>query len=106
MLVSIVYPCVSKPNNERAMRVKTPMYIYHNKGKVEPFLSNEVVQRYSGDDRVIRRLAPLTKLILPVQADEQRLEPFLYFTADRNNSDSCTCWILHATAMEKYTLCS
>ena len=38
--------------------------VTNNEGKAEPFLSNEVVQWYSGDDRAIRWLAPLTKLIL------------------------------------------
>ena len=41
--------------------------VTNNEGKAEPFLSNEVVQWYSGDDRAIRWLAPLTKLILASQ---------------------------------------
>ena len=62
------------------------MVTYVAKGR-QPFLFSEVVQRYSGDEKVICWLAPLTKLIKSVQADDQGLEPFLYFTADRNSSD-------------------
>ena len=46
--------------------VKTPMcqirngYL-HNEEKAESILFSEVVQRYSGDEKVIRRQAPLTK---------------------------------------------
>ena len=92
-LMSIFYPCVSKRNDEISMRGKTPTcqtrngYIYLA-GERQPFLFSEVVQRYSGDEKVICWLAPLTKLIKSVEADDQRLEPFLYFTADRNSSDS------------------
>ena len=35
----------------------------HNEEKVESILFSEVVQRYSGDEKVIRWQAPLTKLI-------------------------------------------
>ena len=35
----------------------------HNEEKAESILFSEVVQRYSGDEKVIRREAPLTKLI-------------------------------------------
>ena len=54
----------------------------------QPFLFSEVVQR--GRSAILRRWKSylLTKLIWSVQADDQRLEPFLYFTADRNSSDS------------------
>ena len=62
------------------------MVTYVAKGR-QPFLFNEFVQRYSGDEKLICWLGPLTKLIKSVQADDQRLEPFLYFPADRNNSD-------------------
>ena len=34
-----------------------------NEEKAESILFREVVQRYSGDEKVIRRQAPLTKLI-------------------------------------------
>ena len=76
------------------MIVETPMcqtrngYL-HNEGKAESILLSEVVQRYAGDEKVIRCQAPLTKLIQLVQADDQRLEPFLYFTVDRNGSNPC-----------------
>ena len=75
------------------INVKTPMcqtrngYL-HNEAKAESTLFSEVVQRYSGDEKVICWLAPLTKFIQSVQAHNQRLKPFLYFTADRNSSDS------------------
>ena len=35
----------------------------HNEEKAESILFSEVVQRYSGDEKVIRWQAPLTKLI-------------------------------------------
>ena len=35
----------------------------HNEEKAESILFSEVVQRYSGDEKVIRCQAPLTKLI-------------------------------------------
>ena len=50
------------------INVKTPMnqtrngYL-HNEEKAESILFSEVVQRYSGDEKVIRWQAPLTKLI-------------------------------------------
>ena len=50
------------------INVKTPMsqtrngYL-HNEEKAESSLFSEVVQRYSGDEKVIRWQAPLTKLI-------------------------------------------
>ena len=50
------------------INVKTPMCqkrngFLHNEEKAESILLSEVVQRYSGDEKVIRRQAPLTKLI-------------------------------------------
>ena len=48
------------------INVKTPMcqtrngYL-HNEEKAESILFSEVVQRYSGDEKVIRCQAPLTK---------------------------------------------
>ena len=59
LLVSIVYPCVSKQNNEISMRVKTPTcqtrngYL-NNEKRAESFSLSEVVQRFSGDGKVIR----------------------------------------------------
>ena len=50
------------------INVKTPMsqtrndYL-HNEEKAASSLFSEVVQRYSGDEKVIRWQAPLTKLI-------------------------------------------
>ena len=35
----------------------------HNEEKAESILFSEVVQRYSGDEKVIRWQVPLTKLI-------------------------------------------
>ena len=92
LLVSIVYRVsqsgTMKYQCEWKHRcIKQEMVTYVAKGR-QPFLFSEVVQRYSGDEKVICWLAPLTKLIKSVEADDQRLEPFLYFTADRNSSDS------------------
>ena len=59
LLVSIVYPCVSKQKNEISMRVKTPTcqtrkgYL-NNEKRAESFSLSEVVQRFSGDGKVIR----------------------------------------------------
>ena len=50
------------------INVKTPMsqirngYL-HNEEKVESSLFSDVIQRYFGDEKVIRWQAPLTKLI-------------------------------------------
>ena len=68
LLLSIVYLCLSKRNNETSMRVKTPTcqtrngYL-HSGGGWQPSLFSELVQRYSGNEKVICWLAPLTKLI-------------------------------------------
>ena len=59
LLVSIVYPYVSKRNNEISMRVKTLTsqtrngYL-HNEKKAESFSFSEVVRRFSEDGKVIR----------------------------------------------------
>ena len=69
------------------MRVKT-LYS-HKEGKAAFLVQRGRLAIYIGYDKVVCRPAPLTKLIQLVQADDQRLEPFLYFTDDRNSSDSC-----------------